>query len=181
MTKTEALELVAGIRAAVIYGLVLKAAPLPNLAKDIRTKVYGFEGKGNELAAVDLSVLAQILEDPSARKTLVGNLQVLLKHALVRNTHEVICMYAEETAQFDTYRQAPFFQYARIVRNTLSHKDGSILHRWPADLTKASITHVEWRGRRINQSDVGNVLALDPWELFTLHEDLVAFLRNGLT
>jgi len=58
---------------------------------------------------------------------------ILLKHTLVRTTHEVIYMYCEETSQFATCRAEPWFQYARIVGNTLSHKDGAVLHRWPDD------------------------------------------------
>jgi hypothetical protein len=182
MTKTEALELVNGVRASFLWGMfVNKAAEkeVEALRGAMRGKAFGFEIDGQIAHRLDLSFLANLLGNLDDRRIIVGNLGVMLRNDLVRMTHEIACMYSEQTGQFDRYRAQPWFQFARVLRNVVSHKDGALLHKWPPDLKQ--VPSVSWRSRTIAQSDVGKVVYLQPAEYVHLHEDIAEFLRTGVT
>ncbi len=181
MTKQEAFELLSGIRAAIIYGFVLQTASNDGeLAERIRGQKFGFEADDGTIHPIGLTALAALLADRDQRRTIHGNYKVLMKHTLVRTTHEVVLMYCRQTNQFPLYKAEPWFQFARLVRNLLSHEDGAILNEWPKDLTKAGVTYVEWRGRKISATEVGQHVRLDPAEMVRLHEDMAEFLRTKL-
>lgn len=182
MTKDEAVAVLSGIRAAFAYGLVVdqdvSQAQLPG---KIRGKLFGFEDSDGELTAIKLDELADMIEDRGSRRIIQDNFRLLLRSALVRTTHELVMLYCGETGQMPKYRAQPWFQFARIWRNVLSHKDGALLHMWPADLTKAGVVTVTWRKRTITTADVGKLVGLSPYEAFKLHDDIAEFLRNDLT
>ena len=76
-------------------------------------------------------------------------------------------------------RAQPWFQFARVLRNVVSHKDGALLRKWPSNLKQ--VPSVSWRNRSISQSDVGKHIFLQPAEYVHLNEDIAEFLRTGVT
>jgi hypothetical protein len=40
---------------------------------------------------------------------------------MMREAHELILLYCEETQQFPIYKAEPWFQFARVLRNVMSH------------------------------------------------------------
>jgi hypothetical protein len=182
MTKTEALELINGVRISFLWGMfVNKAAEeeVEALRGAMRGKSFGFEIDDRVAHALNLSFLADALGNPDDRRVIIGNLGVMLRNDLVRMTHEIACMYTEETGQFDLYRAQPWFQFARVLRNVVSHKDGALLRKWPPDLKQ--VPSVSWRNRSISQSDVGKYVFLQPAEYVQLHEDIAEFVRTAVT
>ena len=64
------------------------------------------------------------------------NYENSLLRTMMREAHELILLYCEETDQFATYKAEPWFQFARVMRNIISHKEGGTLRKWPDDLQK---------------------------------------------
>jgi hypothetical protein len=177
MSKQEALEFVHGIRMTSLLGLVLQESFNPALtASVIRGKQYGFAHGQDIPVALALDPLADALESPTERRIIVTNLQLMLKHALVRHTFEIVKAYAEDTGQEGTFKAWPGYDFARLVRNTLSHRNGALLHRWsPPTLRSAT-----WRQRVITPADVGTYITLNAAEYVQLQEDLYELLRDRL-
>jgi hypothetical protein len=177
MTKSEAMELVQAHRMTAVFGLVLRESCNPNLtASVIRGKSFGFEHQGIVAASLGLDRLAQALEDVRERQILLNNLSLTLKHTLVRDSFEIVKTYAEDSGQDQKFKAWPPYNFARFIRNTLSHRDGGVLHRW----TPANLSVATWRHRRLTPSDVGTPLALEPAEYVQLQDDLYHFLRDHL-
>jgi hypothetical protein len=123
---------------------------------------------------MQLDTLADVLSNDTGRKVLERNMNLFMKHDLVRLTYEHIIYYCEEHSCFGQMKAQSWFLFARIIRNTLSHKTGSLLHRWPSD-APASVT---WRGHTISKTDVGKDIVFDADEAFYLYDDMVGFART---
>lgn len=94
--------------------------------------------------------------------------------------HELLLAYCEHTNQFPTYKALAWFQFARIVRNAASHKQGGIIG-WPKDLKNAGVSEVTWRHRTIRESDDGSELQMPDAEALQLIGDMMDFLAKSLT
>jgi hypothetical protein len=181
MTKIEALELINGVRISFLWGMFINKAAekeVEALRGAMCGKAFGFEIDDKIAHALDLSFLANVLGNAEDRRVIIGNLGVMLRNDLVRMSHEIACMYTEDTGQFDLYRAQPWFQFARVLRNVVSHKDGALLRKWPPDLKQ--VHSVTWRTRSIFQADVGKHVYLQPAEYVHLHEDIAEFLRTSV-
>ena len=80
------------------------------------------------------------------------------------------------TNQYSVYKAEPWFQFARIIRNVVSHKDGGILRTWPRDLTKTGVTQVSWQNRTLDVSMVGQEIAFTHHEALWLFQDQLEFV-----
>lgn len=139
-----------------------------------------FQGPDGSLLQVDLTPLVANLSNPTDRKMLVEEYENGLKRALLREGHEVILAYCEATNQFSLYKAQPWFQFARIIRNVVSHKEGGILRTWPPDLTRAGITAVAWRTRTLDTSMVGKPIEFTHHEALQLFTDQMDFAQSKL-
>jgi hypothetical protein len=119
--------------------------------------------------------------DYSPRDGFKRNYENSLLRALLRESHELILWYCEETHQFPAYRAEPWFQFARILRNVISHKEGGTLREWPKDLTAKGITSVAWRGRTIDTTMLSHRLVFYPPEGLELVKDQVEFVTAKLS
>lgn len=177
-TKVDLIELLHGIRNTVLYAFVLEDAVKDKeaLAMEIDGLASGFQMPGGEIHREGLSPLAAQLRDLTARKVLSGNLSLILSNDLIRTTHEVVVMYCTKSKELEAYVKAPFYQFARVARNLVSHHEGAILNRWPESLFEKSITSVHWRNRTISSSDVGKHVFISIGEAFVLHRDIAEFV-----
>src|SRR5581483_3124072 len=62
--------------------------------------------------------------DYAADEGFKRNYQNSLLRTMMRDAHELILLYCRETRQFPTYRAQPWFQFARLLRNVMSHEEG---------------------------------------------------------
>jgi hypothetical protein len=85
--------------------------------------------------------------DGNSREGFKRNYENSLLRTLVREAHEMILLYCEQSQQFSKYKAEPWFQFARVLRNVISHKESGTLRGWPSDLLKSGITSVSWRGK----------------------------------
>jgi hypothetical protein len=117
---------------------------------------------------------------PASKKNVTEEFENCLKRASVREGHEVILLYCEETNQFQLYKSQTWFQFARIIRNVVSHKQAGVLREWPNDLLKKGITQVTWRSRVLDASMVGTDVEFTIQEALQLLNDQIEFVRNTL-
>lgn len=119
--------------------------------------------------------------DPKERERFERNYQNSLVRAMVREAHELILQYCEETNQFPVYKAAPWFQFARIMRNIVSHKEGGTLRAWPSDLMKQGITSVTWRTKTLDTSMLGTPISFYPPDALELLKDQIDFVASNLS
>ena len=81
---------------------------------------------------------------------------------MARESYELILLYCHETKQFQVYKAEPWFQFARILRNVVSHKEGGTLREWPKDLLANGITAVVWRNRTFDTRMLGTLWSSIP-------------------
>ena len=108
------------------------------------------------------------------------NYENSLLRTMVREAHEMILLYCEETNQLPVYRAEPWFQFARVLRNVISHKEGGTLREWPRDLLNRGITSVSWRARAFDTTMVGRRLVFYPPEGLELLKDQIDFVTLRL-
>jgi hypothetical protein len=100
---------------------------------------------------------------------------------MVRESHELILLYCHETKQFQVYKAEPWFQFARILRNIISHKEGGTLREWPKDLLRKGITSVAWHNRTFDTTMLGTGLTFYPPEGLELLKDQIDFVASKLS
>ena len=94
--------------------------------------------------------------------------------ALIKESFELIKNYCDETRQNSTFKAEPWYQFARMIRNCLSHN-----FRFEFNKHDKSLLPVNWKSRTINATMDGKHLELkffgyvETWELFTDYQDFV--------
>lgn len=129
----------------------------------------------------DRNWVSDVLGKHQNRIIAIGELEKSLKRALLREGHELILLYCEETNQVGKYKAEPWFQFARIIRNVVSHKQGGILREWPKDLQKKGISSASWRSRIIEETNVGQEIQFTHQEALQLMTDQIIFAQNQLS
>jgi hypothetical protein len=180
MTKTELLNALGNILTNNIYGLVLTRLVPDERWNTISPTVATFRGPQGDLIHIDIAPLCKNMVHPASKKNVTEEFENCLKRASVREGHEVILLYCEETNQFQLYKSQTWFQFARIIRNVVSHKQAGVLREWPNDLLKKGITQVTWRSRVLDASMVGTDVEFTIQEALQLLNDQIEFVRNTL-
>ena len=134
-TKTELLGALHNILNNFVLGTVASSIVPDSEWQKCANRKASFQALDGSFLHVDLAPLVQNLLNPPDRKILIEEYQKALKRSLLSEGHEVILAYCEATKQFPLYKAELWFQFARVIRNVVSHKDGGILRRWPDDLT----------------------------------------------
>ena len=140
LTKGELLGALHNVLNNFIFGMVVSRIVPKDAWSSVASQSAIFQGPQGELLTVKLEPIFKNMASPSDRKILIEEFENGLKRSLMSEGHEVILWYCEETGQFHAYENMPWFQFARIIRNVVSHKQGGILKNWPMDLTQKGIT-----------------------------------------
>jgi hypothetical protein len=182
MTKTEIIGALKNIKNNHLFSLLATRIIKDDDWRKLIGKTAQFKRSDGSIMDVQLDDYASIMLNPSpdGRKLLISEVESSVMRSLLRETHEALLWYCQETKQFEEYKKQPWFHFMRIMRNVSSHKDGGKLRKWPHDLTKKSITSVTWKSRTIDKSMVGSDLsfsvpdALDAWdEMFQFVENIL--------
>jgi hypothetical protein len=174
------MEILNGIRATIVLGHVV--GRYAELNKDaftaaIRGQTFGVstgQDAGRPDYNLSLDMLADLFANEADRKSMLGNLNLFMKQELVRTAYEYIGHYCAERNIYPTMQKEPWWMFTRIIRNTLSHRTGVILHTWPKDAPPS----VTWNGRTISKSDLGTLLSIDADEAWHLFDAMAAFART---
>lgn len=180
MTKDGLLNGLNNILNTFLYGLVCPHLVTPEAWKDVSSRAAVFRGRAADVE-IELGPLSKRILDPSLQVGFNRNYENSLLRALIRESHELILLYCHETSQSKVYQAEPWFQFVRILRNVVSHKDGGCLREWPPALLKRGITSVSWRGRRFDVGMLGSPVIFYPPEGLDLLRDQIEFVEHKLT
>lgn len=111
--------------------------------------------------------------------TMVDEFQKMLRRSVVAESFEVLGLYCRESAQTDKLHDLTWYQFARILRNTVSHKRGELIN-WPPELEKKGISSVTWRHRTLDSNMVGKPLQMYDAEILALITDEISFVETSL-
>lgn len=159
-----------------ILGLVLSRSDTGAFAESILGRTAQFQSDAGAIEKIDLTPLAKNLSRTEDKQILIKEFEKGLKRAMLRETHEVIMGYCESAGQIDKYKANPLFQFARILRNITSHKNGGVLNRWPSDLEKKGVVQVTWRSKSLCQADLGKSLNFNHYDAILLTKDQMQFV-----
>ena len=144
------------VRNSFLYGFVCPKLVPPERWRDAAQKTAVFQSSEGEIEIQLGPLVRRALDvDYTAREGFKRNYENSLLRTLMREAHELIMLYCEETQQFPVYKAEPWFQFARIPRNAISHKEGGTLREWPRDLLAKGITFVTWRGKTFDTTMLG--------------------------
>jgi hypothetical protein len=180
MTKNELLAALTNTWQNFAFGLLLPKLVLDDAWHALAGKTITFDGPNGPWFHISPIWYKDVIENPANRQNLIGEFEKSLKRALVSEGHELILSYCEATNQVDLYKAVPWFQFARIMRNVVSHKQGGTLREWPNDLRKKGITQVSWRKRTIDINMIGREIEFTHQEALQLLADQFEFAQNQL-
>lgn len=182
MTKAELLNSLENLKNNFFYGFVATQM-LPDEAweKIINGKKIACNQKAVTFGKYLVGLASHMIgEDKKSKKVIIDEFRRSLMRAMLREPHEIILKYCEETNQFNVYKDQPWFQFMRIIRNTCSHKEGGILREWPYDLQKRNITSVRWKKRKLDVSMVGKHIEFNIPDTFDAWHDIKLFAERKL-
>jgi len=128
---------------------------------------------------IEFKQVKNLLIKPADRKIAVKEFITSQIRALIKESFELIKNYSDETNQDSKFKLEPWYQFARIIRNCLSHNFKFEFRKY--DKTLLPVT---WKSRTIDTSMDGKHLELkffgyvETWELFMEYQK---FVDNKLT
>jgi hypothetical protein len=164
----------------VVFGLLLTRLVAPEAWASVDPPIATFRGSKGDLLRLDVGPMCSQMANTEYKRALTEEYENCLKRATVREGHELLLLYCEETHQFDIYKSQPWFQFARIIRNVVSHKDAGVLREWPRDLKKSGVSQVTWRHYVLDESMVGSAITFTLYDALLLLKDKIEFARTKL-
>jgi hypothetical protein len=180
MTRSELLAALDNVLNNIVFGLLLTRIVKPEQWTAIDQPTATFQGSTGDLLRLSIAPMRDRMADPAYRKLVNEEFENCLKRATVSEGHELLLLYCENTGQYAAYKAQPWYQFARIIRNVVSHKDGGALRRWPDDLTKQGIREVSWRHHVLRASDIGAAVSFTLHDALQLLKDQIDFVQAGL-
>jgi hypothetical protein len=182
LTKDELLNGLNVLLNNFLYGFVSPQLVPTEKWREVSSKTAVFARREGEVL-VNLGPLTRraLDDDYAVREKFKRNYENSLLRTLLREAHEMILWYCEETMQFPIYKAEPWFQFARVLRNIISHKEGGTIRAWPSDLLTKGITSVTWRDRILDTTMLGHQLVFYPPEALELLNDQIEFVTNKLS
>jgi hypothetical protein len=111
--------------------------------------------------------------------TMVDEFQKMLRRVAVAESFEALAMYCHQSDQISKFSELSWYRFAKILRNTVSHKQGELI-RWPIEMTKKGISSVSWRHRTLDKTMEGTILQFYDAEVLALLIDEIDFVENSL-
>ena len=113
--------------------------------------------------------------------TMVEEFQKMLRRAAIAESFEVLENYCHQSGQIEKIRAVPWYWFAKILRNTVSHKQGELIC-WPNLLIKKGISSVTWRHRNLDHTmqDASLQLKFYDAEILALLADEIDFVDQSL-
>ncbi len=93
------------------------------------------------------------------------------KRCVMKESFELIMLFAHQTQQVDVFKSSNFYPLMRIARNASSHSDGGTIE-WPKDFVKKGIITIEHKEIKFDINQVGDELDIRAGELLELLQDV---------
>lgn len=180
MTLTELNAGLENVLNNIVFELLLTRLVPDEAWAIVNPPIATFQGSQGDLLRLDVGSMCSRMAIPEYKKAVIEEFENCLKRATVREGHELILLYCEQTKQFQVYKAQPWFQFARIIRNVVSHKDAGMLQEWPPDLKRAGIPSVSWRHHVLAENMVGSAVAFTLYDALNLLKDQIEFARTKL-
>ncbi len=122
--------------------------------------------------------VTNLLRNDNDRSIAIKEFLNMLLRSLIKESFELIKEYCEESAQSRLFKTEPWFQFARIIRNCLSHN-----FKFEFNAYDRRLLPVTWKARTITLQMDGQHLELgffgyvEAWELF---QEFQEFVDNSL-
>lgn len=116
------------------------------------------------------------LGTPEGRNLLVNEPAQAAIRMLILESCETVKDHCAETEQADKLRRQPWYHYARLLRNALTHN-----RRWSFNDRDRKFLPLTWNGRAINASMKGQEIGethADWYQALELHSAMVAFAET---
>lgn len=123
---------------------------------------------------VEFKQVKNLLMQPADRDIAVKEFFTSQIRALIKESFELIKNYCNETKQDSKFKTEPWYQFARMIRNCLSHN-----FKFEFSKYDKGILPVSWKSRTIDIAMDNNHLELsffgyvETWELFTEYQTFV--------
>jgi len=123
---------------------------------------------------VPFEQVSSLLSQPADRDIATKEFLTSQIRALIKESFELIKDYCDGTNQGSTFKAEPWYQYARMIRNCLSHS-----YRFEFNKHDKKVLPVSWKTKTIDVSMDGKHLKLDffgyieSWELFMEYQSFV--------
>lgn len=123
---------------------------------------------------VTFDQVAKLLADEKDRALALTEFNKMLMRTTIKESFEHIKEYCQNTNQYPLLKQQKWYEFARIIRNFLSHNCRFIFNRFdqqrlPIKWHNLEITE-ELQGRGLGDNSFGNI---ETWELFREFEEFV--------
>ncbi len=128
---------------------------------------------------VEFKQVKNLLMKPADRSIAIKEFLTSQIRALIKESFELIKNYCNETKQVSTFKAEPWYQFARMIRNCLSHN-----FRFKFNKYDKGLLPVSWKNRAIDSTMDSKHLELkffgyvETWELFSEYQDFVANRLN---
>ncbi len=128
---------------------------------------------------LEFKQVKNLLMKPTDRGLAIKEFLTSQIRALIKESFELIKNYCNETKQASTFKAEPWYQFARMIRNCLSHN-----FKFEFNKYDKSVLPVSWNCRTIDSTMDGKHLKLnffgyvETWELFTEYQNFVANRLN---
>ena len=150
----------------------------------VQTNTIGPFTKPDLLAALDLQrakfrfLIAEAAPD-ATHDALAHEIAKGARRDLIVSTVELITEYCLTTDQTRTYHAQPWYQFARVLRNSVLHYRGEFVSRWPRALSEKGITELRWR-HLVLRDHIGEMVRLANDDAVAFWEELRAFAERDL-
>jgi len=124
--------------------------------------------------SIRFSQVSDLLRNAKDREIAMREFLTSQIRALIKESFELIKDYCDDTGQSTVLKAEPWYQFARMIRNCLSHNFKFEFNKYDKGLLPVS-----WGARTIETAMDGKHLKLDffgyveTWELFREYEQLV--------
>jgi len=124
---------------------------------------------------IEFKQVKNLLMKPTDRDIAVKEFLTSQIRALIKESFELIKSYCDETKQDSKFKAEPWYQFARMIRNCLSHN-----FKFKFNKDHKRLLPVSWKARTIDAAMDGKDLELnffgyvETWELLVEYQDFVA-------
>jgi hypothetical protein len=148
------------------------------------TDVVGPFTKEELLAALDLQREKFFLVAGAARtlaptEALARELEKGARRDLIASTHELITEYCIAGGQSAVHAAQPWYQFARVLRNSVVHYRGEFVSRWPDALRRRGVAELRWR-HLVLRDRPGEVVRVTNDDALALWREGRDFAERGL-
>lgn len=136
------------------------------------------------LAALDLqrekfTFLLTTAAPNAPHEALAHEIEKGARRDLIVSTVELITEYCLTTDQTRKFHAQPWYQFARVLRNSVLHYRGEFVSRWPNVLREKGIHELRWR-HLVLRDRIGELVPLTNDDALAFWQELRTFAERDL-